>query len=101
YCRAATPMILALRDYLKASGVATRVIVGMDREQQVRAYAAAFGPGTFLDIDGRISPSGGVPAFMVSDAAGRVLRQRTGAPPVAPPFNDALLAQIAAAYDLP
>src|SRR5579859_1057433 len=32
YCRASTPLILALREFLRMKGVATRVIVGLDKE---------------------------------------------------------------------
>lgn len=101
YCRAATPMILALRDYLKKHGVDMRVIVGLDKERPVRKYAEVFGPDTFLDTDGRIQPPGGVPNFIVSDASGRVLRSLGGAPPSDEPFTDVKLAQIAASYGLP
>jgi thiol-disulfide isomerase/thioredoxin len=101
HCRAATPMILALRDYLKTRGVETRVIVGLDNMDAVRAYAQAFGQDTFLDAEGRIGPSGGVPAFFVSDASGRVLYQQNGAPEISPPFSDSILSQIAALYHVP
>lgn len=101
HCRAATPMILALRDYLKTRGVETRIIVGLDKLEAVRAYAETFGEGTFLDTEGRISPPGGVPALIVSDSSGRVLHQQAGAPELSPPFSDSTLSQIAILYHLP
>jgi len=101
YCRAATPMILALREYLRMRGVTTRVVIGLDKEGPVRAYAATFGPGTFLDPQGRVSPSGGVPAFLVSDPTGKIVSQRSGAPPERSPFSEAVLAKIAEGLGLP
>ena len=101
HCRNATPMILALREYLKTRGVTTRVIIGLDKDGPVRAYAATFGPDTFLDPQGRVSPAGGVPAFLVTDPTGKVVGQRSGAPPERSPFSEAVLAKIAAGVGLP
>lgn len=101
YCRASTPMILALRDYLARKGVTTRIVVGLDKMARVRDYAQVFGRDTFLDPEGRISPPGGVPNFIVSDARGRVLRTQGGVPEAKPPFSDAALGRVAAMYGLP
>ncbi len=62
YCRAATPMLLKLRRYLKDHGVETRFVVGKDETPALRAYAEIFGPDTQLDIDDSLSV-GGVPPF--------------------------------------
>jgi hypothetical protein len=102
YCRGATPMILALRGYLEKKGVATRVVVGLDRPEAVLAYAKVFGPDTFLDPNGRAQPASGVPNFRVSDPGGVILSSQSGAPQgLEPPWTDGLLAGIAALYHLP
>src|SRR5689334_22878006 len=50
YCRAATPTIVELRNYLNKNNLATtRVIVGMDKPQALADYAKDFGPDTLLD----------------------------------------------------
>ncbi len=79
YCRAATPHVLALRDYLDSRGVTTRVVVGMDKTASVKAYALEFGPDTLLDPEGQVSANG-VPHFFVTDAAGAVLKEVAGVP---------------------
>ena len=95
YCRAASPLILALRDYLKEHGVSTRIIVGMSDEGQVRRYAKFFGPETMLDPSGRYN-SGGVPHFIVSNKDGRILRDVPGLP-----MGIESVPQFASYYDLP
>ena len=102
YCRAATPMILALRGYLQKKGVATRIIIGLDRPEAMLAYAKTFGPDTFLDPNGRAQPASGVPNFRISDANGVILHSQSGAPQgIEPPWTDGLLAGIAGLYHLP
>jgi hypothetical protein len=87
YCRAATPMILALRDYLQSRGVTTRIVVGKDRLAVLRDYARDFGPDTLLDPD-EAFPVGGVPHFFVTDRAGAVLKEVSGVPSVKIPVED-------------
>lgn len=95
YCRAATPAIRALRVFLAGKGVATRIVVGMDRPEALRDYAREFGPDTLLDA-GRAMAVNGVPHFYVSDASGALLREVAGAPSgVSEP------AELAAFFDLP
>lgn len=102
YCRRATPMLLALRGYLKKNGVAMRVVIGLDRPEAMLAYAKVFGPDTFLDPNGRAQPASGVPNFRVSDAKGVVLHSQSGVPQgLEPPWTDGLLAGIAGLYHLP
>ena len=79
YCRAATPLILALRDNLKKLKVDTRIIVGLDEPEPVEAYARAFGPDTMLDLNNSLRLSG-VPHFYVSDASGSILKELSGYP---------------------
>ncbi len=79
YCRAATPAIRALRVFLADNGVATRVIVGMDRPDALREYAADFGPDTLLDA-GQALSVGGVPHFYVTDASGKLIKEVAGVP---------------------
>ena len=95
YCRAATPMIVALKEYLKDRGVTTRVVVGMSGPSEVAAYAKVFGAETLLDPRGAF-PVSGVPHFVVSDARGAVLREVAGYPQDA---KDA--AELAADFGLP
>lgn len=80
YCRAATPSILKLREYLNAKGVATRIVVGMDRLAAVKDYAQTFGPATGLDPNNSVGVKGGVPHFFVTDKTGRVLKDVPGFP---------------------
>lgn len=100
YCRSSTPLIQAFRRRLAGRGVASRVVVGQDSPQAVEAYAREFGPDVFLDVEGRVRVSG-VPHFIVSDAAGRVLKSVAGAPRLEPPWTPELLDSLAAAYGLP
>jgi hypothetical protein len=102
YCRAATPMIVALGGYLEKKGVPTRVVVGLDRPEAVLEYAKAFGPDTFLDPNGRAQPAAGVPNFRISDADGAILHSQSGVPQgLEPPWTDSVLGGIAALYHLP
>lgn len=80
YCRASTPQIIALREFLKANNVATRIVVGQDRLSSVRDYAREFGPDTLLDPDNAVAVSGGVPHFYVSDSSGALLKDVPGIP---------------------
>lgn len=80
YCRAATPAILELREHLKARGVATRVVIGMDKLESVTDYARLFGGETALDPANAVGVSGGVPHFYVTDRAGKILRDVPGMP---------------------
>lgn len=80
YCRAGTPAIVALREHLRAHDVPVRVVVGMDREENVRDYAREFGPETALDPGGSVGVQGGVPHFYVSDGSGRILNEIAGLP---------------------
>ena len=80
YCRAATPMIKELRSILRSQGMESWVVVGLDREAAVRAYAREIGPDTLVDVAHAIEP-GGVPHFFVVDNAGAVLRHIAGLPP--------------------
>jgi thiol-disulfide isomerase/thioredoxin len=80
YCRQATPLIIELKKHLEKKGVSTRIVVGMDAMEAVRAYAVEFGPDTLLDPDGGFRVSG-VPHFLVSDASGAISKKVPGLPP--------------------
>src|SRR5207244_1518320 len=95
-CRASSGLILALGEYLKARGIETRVVVGKDRLDAVREYARTFGPKTLLDPDGGVGLRGGVPQFIVTDPAGKVLKAMPGVPGIyQPPYPDSLLKRFA------
>lgn len=79
YCRAATPMILQMRENLKRLKVDTRIIVGLDSAEPVETYARTFGPETLLDLNNTLSLTG-VPHFYVSDASGAILKEFGGYP---------------------
>ncbi len=79
YCRRATPLIIKLRESLKAKGVPTRVAVGMDGLQSLQEYARVFGPDTLLDPENKVGISA-VPQFFLSDSEGNLVRQLAGAP---------------------
>lgn len=79
YCRAATPLILDTREYLKKNGIATRVIVGLDRLEPVQEYAKVFGQDTLIDTNDTLHLNG-VPRFYVSDSAGKILKEVAGLP---------------------
>ena len=95
YCRAGTPLIKALKEFLRQRGVETRIIVGQDSVEEVRSYAEVFGPDTLLDPDASL-PVRDVPHFFVSDGGGRILREVAGMP-----FQVASVPELAAYYDLP
>ncbi len=80
YCRAATPMIKQLRSILRNQGMESWVVVGLDRDPAVKAYAREIGPDALVDTAHAIEP-GGVPHFFVVDNAGAVLRHIAGLPP--------------------
>ena len=78
-CRTKAALISRLSGILKARGVETRVVVGMDEEEAVREFAREFGPDTLLDPEGRLRVSG-VPHFLVSDSSGVILNRAAGMP---------------------
>ena len=80
YCRSATPLLREMRGALEKKGVESRIVVGLDEESSVRAYAKEFGGGALLDLDRAIDP-GGVPHFYISDKQGNIVRHIAGLPP--------------------
>lgn len=95
YCRAATPMLIELRKYLRKNQEEMRFIVGRDRLQALRDYARIFGPDTLMDVDDVFSVDG-VPHFFVSDSQGTIIKEVSGAP-----MGDYSLEEIAAYFSLP
>ena len=79
-CHSATGNINSLRGYLKAAGVASRVVVGLSPDYNVlKEYAEEFGPDAQIDLARVLKPSG-VPMFIVSDRKGKVLKTVAGIP---------------------
>jgi len=72
-------MLKELRSALQGRAMATRFIVGMAGEPEVRDYAKVFGGDTLLDLDNAI-PAGGVPHLFLSDDSGTVIHHISGAP---------------------
>ena len=94
-CHAVTPDIVRLRRWLDKQGVSSRVVVGLADIDQIRQFAALYGPDALLD-PGRAMNARGVPLFLVSDRQGRVTRRLEGFPRGA--STDA---ELAAAFGLP
>jgi thiol-disulfide isomerase/thioredoxin len=78
YCRAATPAVRRLKEHFDARGVHTRVVVGKDKETNIREYAAELGPEAIVDPDWEFRFSGGLPHLFVSIEGGEVLVARPG-----------------------
>ncbi len=96
-CHAIVPYILALRHYLAAKGVATRIVVGLAPLNVLRPFAVPFGLDTQLDpLPGLVPANEGVPMFVVTDYDGRLLKRVIGFPS-GPTDPD----KVAAALELP
>ncbi len=79
-CHGAAKDIVALRRWLDARGVASRVIVGAsDDRAAVAEFGREFGPDALLDFD-QTMHTRSVPLFLVSDRTGRVLKAVPGLP---------------------
>ena len=79
-CHSVTENIKAVRGYLKAAGVTSRVVVGLSPDSNaLKQYAEEFGPDAQIDLARVLKPSG-VPAFIVSDRGGKVLKTVAGFP---------------------
>ncbi len=79
-CHGAVPEIIAFRDWLKARGVSTRVIVGAsDDREGIASFAREFGKDAQLDYDQTLHTRS-VPLFLVTDRTGRVLKSVGGLP---------------------
>jgi len=101
-CRQSTGAIAALGKHLKERGVDTRIVVGDGSPEDIRAYAQELGPGTLMDLDNQVPVSGGVPNFIVSDSAGKILYAIPGVPGIyQPPFSEQVLQEFAAFLSLP
>lgn len=80
YCRASTPLLKQLRPFLRRQGVDSWVIVGMDQEGELKAYAREFGADTLLDVRKAIDARN-VPHFYMVDKTGKILKHVAGLPP--------------------
>lgn len=78
-CHRAAPDVVRLRRFLDEAGVASRVVVGLAEIGPIRDFASKFGPDSLLDDGGALTPRG-VPLFLISDKAGRVLNVVNGFP---------------------
>ena len=79
-CRAEAPNFIALRHYLDAHGVSSRIVVGLsDDVPAIKKFAAVFGADALLDADGALS-SRATPLLLVTDREGRVLKAVEGFP---------------------
>lgn len=100
-CRSSTGFISAFAAYLKGRGTETRIVVSQGAPEDVEAYAKEFGPDTLLDPPGRVDAPGGVPQFVVSDGAGRILRRMPGVPGLySPPYKEDVIREFASMLDL-
>lgn len=100
-CRASTPLLKNLLPWLDERGVAARIVVGRDKEDAIRAYAAEFGPNTLMDLSAEFPLQGGVPSFVVSDGAGKILKVMPGVPRIyTEPIRNEYLAEVAKFLDL-
>lgn len=77
-CRASTGVIREFSAFLRKRGIDSAIVVGRDDEWAVESYAKDFGEGTLLDPEGRVALQGGVPQFIVTDRAGKVLKRQAG-----------------------
>lgn len=101
-CRASTELIKELRPWLAERGVATRIVIGRDRPEEVRDYALSFGPDTLMDPEGALPLKGGVPHFLVSDEEGTILRSQPGVLRIVrPPIPEEALEELSRALGLP
>ncbi|MBI5200924.1 MAG: TlpA family protein disulfide reductase [Elusimicrobia bacterium] len=80
YCRAGMPMIKELRSILRTQGMESWIVVGLDQDPAVKAYAREIGADALVDTAHAIEP-GGVPHFFVVDNNGSILRHIAGLPP--------------------
>ncbi|MFI5361399.1 MAG: TlpA family protein disulfide reductase [Elusimicrobiota bacterium] len=79
-CRAEAPNFVALRHFLDARGISSRVVVGLsDDLPAIKTFAAVFGADALLDADGAMS-SRTTPLLLVTDREGRVLKALEGFP---------------------
>ena len=79
-CRHEAPNFVALRHYLDARGVSSRIVVGLSSDTDaIKKFAAVFGADALLDADGAMS-SRSTPLLLVSDREGRVLKAVEGFP---------------------
>lgn len=79
-CRAEAPNLVALRHYLDARGISSRVVVGLsDDKAAVKGFAAVFGADALLDTEGVMS-SRSTPLLLVSDREGKIVKVVNGYP---------------------
>jgi hypothetical protein len=94
-CHAVSGDVVRLRRYLSEHGVSSRVVVGLSSLDEIKGFAATFGPDALLDPDGAFKARG-VPLFVVTDRSGAVLKTVPGFP-----RGSGTLGDLAAYFDLP
>ena len=80
-CRQSHDSVLALVEAMRARGVPTSVVLGMDTAETLRRYATDFPFPVYLDPDKRFfgkTDGRGVPYFMTWDAKGEVIADLAG-----------------------
>lgn len=86
-CHQVTPDVVRLRRYLDEKGVTSRVVVGMASLEDIKPFAANFGPDALLDPDGAFKARG-VPLFVTTERGGKVLKTIPGFPRGAATLGD-------------
>lgn len=94
-CHQVTPDVVRLRRYLDEQGVTSRVVVGLASLEEIKPFAANFGPDALLDPDGAFKARG-VPLFVTTARGGAVLKTVPGFP-----RGSGTLGELAAAFGLP
>ncbi len=92
-CRASLPGDVALADHIKAKGYETFFVVGMDEPEACLEMTRSIGRPTRLDTDGKWARAAGVrgvPHFLVTTPAGKIVKRQAGAY-MAPPEQVAQL----------
>jgi thiol-disulfide isomerase/thioredoxin len=79
-CRAEAPKFVALRHFLDARGISSRIVVGLsDDKAAIREFAKTFGADALLDAGGAMS-SRATPLLLVTDREGRIVKVVNGFP---------------------
>lgn len=78
-CHQVSGDVVRLRRHLDSRGIASRVVVGLASLEEIRPFAARFGPDTLLDPEGAFSARG-VPLFVTTARDGTVLKTVAGFP---------------------
>lgn len=81
-CRSSLPGDVALADYLRTKGYETTFVVGMDEPEACLDMTRSIGRPARFDADGKWAKAAGVrgvPHFLVTTPAGKIVRRQAGA----------------------